>query len=125
MSSWLPFLILIAIVAAIWFAIRKLKEKMMAAAETMSSLVQEGIATTGRVSAAERRRMSRGEYDYFVTSSFDAKDGSEYSKELRVKATEFDEYAEGQPIDVVYLPGDPNVSATREMVDKVRNRGFA
>ncbi len=124
MTSWLPFLILIAIVAAIWFGVRKLKEKLAAAAETMSSLVREGIATTGRISAAERRRRSRGEYDYFVTYSFEAKDGNEYSKERRVKATEFGDYAEGQPIDIVYLPNDPDVSATREMVDKVRNQAF-
>ena len=124
MSSWLPILILIAIGAAIWFALRKLKAKLALAAERMSSLVQQGIATTGRISAAERRRRSRGEYDYFVTYSFEAKDGSEYSKELRVKATEFDDYTEGQPIDLVYLPNNPDVSATREMVDKIRNQAF-
>ncbi|MDJ0699191.1 MAG: hypothetical protein QNJ07_04995 [Woeseiaceae bacterium] len=38
-----------------------------------------------------------------------------------MSATHFDDYSEGQSIDIVYLPRDPSISATREMVDKVRN----
>ena len=87
----------------------------------MSQLTLEGIATTARVVATEKRRMSRGEFEYFVRYAFRVRDGSDCEKELRVSATHFDDYSEGQSIDIVYLPRDPSISATREMVDKVRN----
>ena len=65
--------------------------------------------------------MSRGQFEYFVTYAFRTPDDSDVEKELRVPATHFDDYSEGQSIEIVYLPRDPSVSATREMVDKVRN----
>lgn len=122
----MDLVILIAVVgsllAAIWFGIGRLKKKLVAAGQEMARLVREGIATTGRVSATDKRRMSRGQYEYYVSYTFTTKDRQEVSKELRVQSSRFDEYVEGKPIDIVYLPADPTVSATCEMVDIVRNR---
>ena len=89
--------------------------------QTSGKLLLEGETTTARITAAEKRRMSRGEFEYFVTYAFKSRDDVEHSKELRVSATEFDDYREGQQIDVVYLPSDPDVSATHAMVARVRN----
>ena len=58
----------------------------------MSQLVLEGAATTARAVATER-----------------------------VPATCFDDYSEGQSFEIVYLPRFPSISASREMVDKIRN----
>ncbi len=125
MTSFVALLILTALVAAIWYGVRVVKSKIGTVAENMSRLVREGTATTGQITATTKRRMSRGEFEYCVTYSFTAKDGREFDKEQRVQATRFDEYVEGQPIDIVYLPIDPSVNATREMVDKVRNTPVA
>lgn len=105
------------------FAIRGFIRKIKKSAAEMSQLVQSGEAVTARIAAAERRRRARGSgnYEYYATYAFKARDGNEYSREYRVQASRFDEYKVGMPIDIVYLPGDPNVSATREIVDKVRN----
>ena len=81
----------------------------------MSSLLQEGEATTAHVTSTEKRRMSRGQFEYFVTEFFASRDNTEHSKEFRVSATEFDDFREGRSIDIVYLPRDPTVSATRAM----------
>ncbi|MDJ0750614.1 MAG: DUF3592 domain-containing protein [Woeseiaceae bacterium] len=110
-----------AAVAVIWYGVRLLKSKLAAAAGDMSSLLLEGETTSARISAAEKRRMSRGQFEYFVTYTFNSRDDVEHSKEFRVSATEFDDYSEGQQIDVVYLPRDPAVSATHAMVARVRN----
>lgn len=114
-------IVLGVIFGGIWFATRAVKRKFVAAAGEMSGLLQEGKQTTARITATEKRRMSRAEFEYFVTYSFTSLDEAEHSKEFRVSATEFDSFSEGQPIDIVYLPSDPSVSATREMVTRVRN----
>lgn len=114
-------LVIGALAAALRFGVRALKRKIGGAAEAMLSLVQEGASTTARIVATERRRMSRGQFEYFVTYAFRDRLGADISKEFRVSATRFDDYKEGQAIDIVYLPRDPTVSATREMVDTVRN----
>tara|TARA_R110002096_G_scaffold154923_1_gene319107 strand:+ start:5015 stop:5407 length:393 start_codon:yes stop_codon:yes gene_type:complete len=108
------------IFGGIWFAIRAVKRKLVAAAGEMSALLQEGVSATAHITATEKRRMSRAQFEYFVTYAFTARDGAEHSKEFRVSATEFDSFREGRPIDIVYLPRDPSVSATHEMVSRAR-----
>lgn len=111
----------IAVLAGfVWLGARILRAKFRAAAGEMSSLLLEGVDATARISETERRRMSRGQFEYFVTYTFRTRDGKEHSKERRVPATHFDEFSEGQSVDIVYLPRDPSVSATRDMVDQVR-----
>lgn len=121
MSGLAGILFVAVLFGAAWFGIRSIKRKLGAAAADMSQLTLEGAATTARIVATEKRRMSRGEFEYFVTYAFRARDGTDYEKELRVSATHFDDYSEGQSIDIVYLPRDPSINASREMVDKVRN----
>lgn len=121
MSGLIGVLILATIAGGAWLGIRHLKRKLGAAAADMSSLLLEGENTTAHVRRVEQRRMSRSEFEYFVTYAFRTADDLDVEKELRVPATHFDDYSEGQSIEIVYLPRDPSVSATREMVDKVRN----
>ncbi|MDJ0759466.1 MAG: DUF3592 domain-containing protein [Woeseiaceae bacterium] len=108
-------------VALAWMGVRALKRKLFAAGAEMSSLMLEGEPAKARVLAAERRRMARGEFEYYVTYTFRSRDNEEHRKEFRVSPTELDNYLEGESIDIVYLPRDPSVSATREMVDRVRS----
>jgi hypothetical protein len=122
MNGSIALLVIAAVLGVIWFGVKALKRRLTAAAEAMSSLLLEGESTTARVTATEKRRRSRGQYEYFVTYEFRARDGSDHAKELRVSATHFDDYSEGQPINIVYLARDPSVSATREMIDKARAR---
>jgi hypothetical protein len=103
-----------------WLGFRLIRQKVTQAAGSMSRLAGEGVGVTGRIASTERRRMSRGQFEYYVTYAFKTPDDAEYGKELRVQATRFDEYVGGQPIEIVYLPSDPTQSATREVVDKVR-----
>ncbi len=108
------------VIALVWMGVRALKRKLSAAGAEMSSLLLEGEPATARVLAAERRRKARGEFEYYVTYTFRSRDNEEHRKEFRVSPTELDNYPEGESIDIVYLPRDPSVSATREMVDRVR-----
>ncbi len=121
MSGIAGVLFVVLLFGGAWLGVRTVKRKLVAAAADMSQLTLEGVATTARVVATEKRRMSRGEFEYFVTYAFRTRDGLDVEKELRVSATHFDDYSEGQSIDIVYLPRDPSISASREMVDKVRN----
>lgn len=121
LSGLAGILVAAVLVGGAWLGIRSVRRRLGAAAAEMSQLSLEGAATTARVVATEKRRRSRGEFEYFVTYAFRDRGGSDFEKELRVSATHFDEYSEGQSIDIVFLPRDPSISASREMVDKVRN----
>lgn len=120
MNGWMVLLIIAALLTGVGFAVRALKRKLFAAATSMSSLLLEGVPATARIDAIEKRRISRGQFEYFMTYAFDCRDGSEVKKELRIPATEFHDYNEGEALEIVYLPKDPSISATRKMVDKVR-----
>lgn len=122
MSASIPWIVIAVLLVGAWLAIRSLKRRMAAAAADMSSLLLEGHPTTARISATEKRRKSRGQFEYFVSYAFRTRDGADIEKELRVSATHFDDYHEGQSIEIVYLPRDPSISATREMVDRVRSK---
>ena len=114
-------LAVIGLVAAfVWFGFRKLRARLESAAADMAKLLHAGASATARIATTEKRRLSRHEFEYFVTYSFCTRDGSSVEKELRVSATHFDDFSEGASLDVVYLPDDPSVSATREMVETVR-----
>jgi hypothetical protein len=116
-------IVIVAILALTgWFGLRLLRRKLAKAAKSLAELASAGVGVTGRIVSAEKRRMARAEFEYFVTYAFKTPDDAEYTRELRVQATRFDEYVEGQPIEIVYLPDDPTVSAIREVVDKVRGK---
>lgn len=126
-SGLIAILIIALVIGAVWFAFILLKRKLASAADSMLQLVRLGVSTTGRIASTEKRRMSRSrrrdsliDFEYFVTYTFDASDGTKHEKERRVSALDFNKYTEGQPIGIVYLPSDPSQSATRDMVDLVR-----
>ena len=121
MKLILVLLVFTGAIAAIVYGIRRFARRAAAAAGEMLQLVQQGAVTTAEIVTTERRRMSRAQYEYFITYAFRDRTGNDHSKEHRVSATRFDEYQAGQGLDIVYLPSNPSVSATREMVDRVRN----
>ena len=118
-SALIVLLVLATVVGTAYVILHSLKVKVTQTAEMMSRLARTGRDTTGHITDMERKRRSRGEFENFVTYTFEAENGIQYSKTLRVTAR-FDEFEIGQPIEVTYLPDDPEVNATKAMVDKVR-----
>ena len=121
MKLILVLLVFVGAIAAIVYGIRHFLRRSAAAAGEMLQLVQQGAVTTAEIVKTERRRMSRAQYEYFIVYAFRDRMGNNHSKEHRVSATHFDDYQVGQGLEIVYLPSDPSVSATRETVDRVRN----
>ncbi len=126
MNAVIITVLVIAVIAAgIWFALRAFKSKIASAAGDMAQLMQQGAEARARITATDRRRMARGEFEYFVTYSFTTRDHQEVSKELRVSASRFDDYQQGEEIAIVYLPDDPSVSVTRDMLGQVQKAGMS
>lgn len=121
MEFILILLALAGIIGLVGYGIRSFMRRAASAASEMLQLVQQGAVTTAEIVTTERRRMAKAEYEYFVTYAFRDRAGNDHSREERVSATHFDDYQAGQGLEIVYLPSDPTVSATREMVDRVRN----
>lgn len=123
MNTILTVAVLVLLVAGVVFAVRRASRSITDAAKDMSLLAQSGASVEATIVSAEKRRMARGaaNYEYWITYAFTASDGEEYRRSHRVSPADFGDYAEGAPLGVVYLPGDPNTSAAHEMVNHVRN----
>ena len=120
MTTTLLVLLSVAVlIGTVYVIVHSLNAKVTQAAESMSRLAREGRDTTGRITNVERKRRSRGEFEYFATYAFQAENGIEHSKALKV-TSKLDDYQVGQPIEITYLPDEPSVNATKAMVDKVR-----
>lgn len=129
MTSLGVLLAIAVLIALAVFGMRRFARKLHSAAEEMAKLALHGKATTAQISAVERRRMARGEYNTFVTYDFTDWRGNEHSKEHRVSGPglggiRLANLRQGLSIDIVYLPDNPTVSATRDTLNKVsRTRG--
>ena len=120
MNALIITILVIAVIAAgVWFAVRAFRNKIESAAGDMAKLMQQGAEAKARITDTDRRRMARGEFEYFITYSFTTRDDQEFSKELRVSASRFDDYQQGEEIAIVYLPEDPSISVTRDMLGQV------
>ena len=110
------FMIVALILVAIAVAIRYLKRK----AGNMASLMATGEVARGHVAKVEKRRLSRTDRAFFVRYGFTAADGVDYEREIEVLPDEYSKYTEGQPIDIVYDPRNPELSVLKDAVDAVR-----
>lgn len=86
----------------------------------MSGLLSQREVATGTIVSAQRVRRSRTADSCLVRYAFTAKGGNEYHREIEVKAQEFEKYTEGQPIDIVYDPKNPDNNMLRRAVDDAR-----
>lgn len=110
------FLIVALILVALAAALRYLKRK----AGNMASLMATGEVARGHVAKVEKRKLSRADSAFFVRYGFTAADGVDYEREIEVLPNEFSKYTEGQPIDIIYDPRNPDQSVLKDAVDAVR-----
>ena len=86
----------------------------------MKRLANEGTSVTGRVlkvwghTGASRVKTHRLRY------GFDAADGRRYERSVMVAPSEREPLSEGSPVEVVYLPDNPKVSALGSVVGQAR-----
>lgn len=113
--------VLVLVVGATAYGIRSLMRRVMRRGQEISQLCVDGRAATAEVVELRKQKRSRGERYYYVRYSFRAFSGQEYSREWKVDGAEFASYTKGQPLDIVYLPSNPETSALKSLVDKTRD----
>lgn len=118
-SSILPILIaLVAVIAIpaaiIYFIVRR--------GFQMRDLCNEGVKTTGsvtnkryvRVQSGDRRKVEKLSYQYTDSA------GQTHSHTSVVSQAVYDQYEDGQPIQIVYSSKNPQVSAPLYLVEQCR-----
>lgn len=113
-TFWLVLLFPLAVVGVlIWRVVRR--------GYQMKDLVERGRPVTGEVVKKLRFRGSstRGN-NRFMRYRFPASDGQYYSHKIVIGIDDYNKLEPGDPIELVYLPDDPKVSARVEMVEMVR-----
>ena len=87
----------------------------------MKSLAQQGVVGKGEVIQKFRRRARSGHQAAgYLKYRFETPQGLEFQKRIAVSEQVYNEYAEGQAIDIVYLPDKPSVNGARYMVNLSR-----
>lgn len=109
-------LIIAVVVALAYYAWRRISVR----GRQMAMLISRGTVVTGKVVRTERKRLSRAYKACRVRYEFTTTGGLSYEREIEVLPKEFGNYSEGQAIDIVYDPVDPEVNALRDAVDAVR-----
>jgi len=108
------------IIVAVLLVAALLVRHVLRRGSDIQQLGQNGSAVVGTVTEAKAQRRSRVQDYYFISYTFRAFDGVEYSRRFRVEKLEFANYREGMPIDLVYLPADPSVNALASTVVQMR-----
>ncbi len=106
----LGFFVLFA-VAFVWVVWRR--------ALQARDLAQRGVPVTGEVVSKYTDRMSKIRTRH-LRYKFTAADGHEYSHRIMADVDDYHSLDEGDPVELVYLPDKPTVSAMKGMVDIVR-----
>lgn len=70
---------------------------------------------------AQRVRLSRTHKSCRLRCAFVAKDGVEYEREFEVMPREFEQYSEGEAVDVVYDSQNPEKNMLKTAVQDARN----
>lgn len=109
-------LTLIVFALAGFFAFRWVKKR----AADMSGLLSTGATVTGKVVMAQRIRRSRTYEACMLRYSFVAGNGIEYEREIELKPRDFALYSEGQAINIVYDPSNPDNSMLQGAVKEAR-----
>ena len=110
MGSFVLFLIVAAF--AYWWFIRRNKGM----AEDMGKLVEHGVDIEAKVVSKTRsQRMNR-----YLVYFFTLENRQSYSKQVSPDFALWDSLNKGDKIPIVYLPENPEVSAIKQTVEKVR-----
>lgn len=87
----------------------------------MKSLAHHGVLGKAEVVQKFRRRSRAGHQAAgFLKYRFETPGGLEFTNRIAVSEQVYNEYSEGQSIDVVYLPDKPSVNGARYMVNLSR-----
>ena len=116
MSEWILPIVALGVIAGIFWAIRRVAKR----GQRLKLLSERGRTVVGTVTHVRAERRSRGEKDLVVGYSFKSGGGTEYSRKLIVTPQEFKSFSQGQHIDIVYLPDDPNINAMKKLVDQIQ-----
>lgn len=111
------FLFFLVAAIALFFFFRQAAKRARQAAD----LISRGTPITAKVIKLERKRRSRSSTSYRLRYRFTTTGGVDYERETELLPREFKNYTEGQDIEVVYDPSDPNVSMMKSMVDATRD----
>lgn len=109
-------LIVVLFAVAAFFAYRQFVRR----GKEMSMLVSRGTEVTGKVIGVRRIRRSRTHTAFRVRYAFVTSGGIEYEREIEVLPKEFEQFSEGQPIEIVYDPVNPEVNMLKKAVSAAR-----
>jgi hypothetical protein len=84
-------------------------------------LAERGVPVTGTVVHRFQSGKAGGpERTKRITFTYQGPDGREYTRSASMTRGQWNEYAEGAPIQLICLPDDPGVSAEARLVDAAR-----
>jgi hypothetical protein len=112
MGLWTFAVLLLFVAVLIWQVVRR--------GYQMKDLVERGKPITGEVVNKVKFRGRSRMGSRYLRYRFRAGDGQYYSHKIAVGSDEFERYEPGQPIELVYLPDKPKVSAAATMVELAR-----
>ena len=116
MEFLLILIIVLLIGTGVIFVVRRLSRR----GQELKQLCENGSAAVGTLTEVRAERRSRSEDDHFIRYTFKSFTGNEYSRELKVKESEYVNYTQGQAVDIIYLPNDPDINALKILVDQMR-----
>jgi hypothetical protein len=112
MGFWTFAVLLLFIAVMIWRIVRR--------GYQMKDLVERGKPITGEVVNKVKFRGTSSVRNRYLRYRFRAGDGQYYSHKIAIGSDDFARYEPGQPIELVYLPDNPKVSAASTMVELTR-----
>ena len=87
----------------------------------MKDLANKGIVAEGKVIKKFRRTTTQGKTSAaYLRYEFATPSGEMLERSIAVAEKIFEEYEEGDSIDVVYVPGKPSVNGAKYMVNLSR-----
>lgn len=104
--------VVIVIVIAYRFLTRRGKQ--------MALLISRGAEATGKVISARRVRRSRTHETFKVRYAFVTSGGVEQEREIEVRPQDFEQFSEGQTIEIVYDHANPKVNMLKSAVSEAR-----
>ncbi len=110
-------LVLVILAALAWWGLRAVRK----VANRMATLSMSGARAKGHVRRVEKKRLSRTDNAYLVHIEFETTLGKQHTYTLKVRHSDVDDYYEGQVLDIVYDPSNPDNCALRSTLDEVQS----
>lgn len=86
----------------------------------LRKLVESGVPGTGTVERIWSYHGAASVRNFRLRYAFQAPNGQRYSRAISITSGEKSRYAEGQTVDIIYLPNNPGVNALTTLVDQAR-----